>query len=91
MYNLDDKILINCDEAVYLSNLSKYKKLKFNESLKFKMHTLMCKPCKTYDEHNKIIEEKINLIKKKYLKNTSKTSLSKERKDFIKSKIKENI
>ena len=80
--------MISCDKATYFSDVSQYKKLHINENLKFKAHLMACKPCSDYHEQNKMLSEK---LKKVSALNSSDNSLSEDKKQEIKNKIKKNI
>lgn len=62
----NNKIMLSCKQATELVEQNIVSKLTFNETIKMKIHLLMCKVCSSYQKQSlfihKILEKKFNLL-----------------------------
>ena len=45
MENMMTKLMLSCKDATYLISLKSFRKLKFSEALKLRMHLMACVYC----------------------------------------------
>lgn len=61
----NNKIMLSCKQATALVERNTVSKLTFNETIKMKLHLLMCKVCSSYQKQSlfihKILEKKFKL------------------------------
>lgn len=76
-------MMMSCKEASELSVKKSYDGLTLTESLKFKLHTKMCKACLAYHQQNELLDKKIaELLEQRrkehlHLTEVQKTSIKK--------------
>ncbi len=56
-------VMLSCDRATFFITKKEYVKLSCKENLQLKMHLMGCKLCRSFNEQNAILSEKIETLK----------------------------
>ena len=68
MNNVMHRIMLSCDNATFFMTKKDYQKLSCKENVQLKMHLMGCKFCRTFNDQNVIISDKIKMLHQKPLK-----------------------
>lgn len=60
MTKLMNRLLLSCFKATELIEKRLHIKLSWKESLRLRVHTLMCDACSLYDKQSKLLEEGVS-------------------------------
>ena len=55
-------MMLSCDTATFLITKRDYQKLRCKENLQLKMHLMGCKLCRSFNEQNTFLSEKLKNI-----------------------------
>lgn len=55
-------VMLSCDKATFFITKREYVKLSCKENLQLKLHLMGCKLCRSFDEQNNVISEKLNTL-----------------------------
>jgi hypothetical protein len=55
-------VMLSCDKATFFVTKKEYVKLSCKENVQLKMHLMGCKLCRSFDDQNAILSEKIKTL-----------------------------
>ena len=79
MNNVMHRIMLSCDNATFFMTKKDYQKLSCKENVQLKMHLMGCKFCRTFNDQNVIISDKLRALEE----NPPIATLSTEKKKEI--------
>ena len=79
MNNVMHRIMLSCDNATFFMTKKDYQKLSCKENAQLKMHLMGCKFCRTFNDQNVIISDKLRALEE----NPPIATLSTEKKKEI--------
>lgn len=62
MNNAMHSVMLSCDKATFFITKKEYVKLSCKENLQLKMHLMGCKLCRSFNDQNEIISNKLKVL-----------------------------
>ncbi len=80
-------VMLSCDKATFFVTKKEYVKLSCKENVQLKMHLMGCKLCRSFNDQNVIISEKLKVLQE----DPPQEKLSDTKKVEIQQSLEKNI